>query len=252
MYDKMFVVTHKKMDKRINMENYSYIQVNCDNNCDLGFEYKDNKGINISKKNPNYCELTALYWIWKNYKCKPNSIIGLCHYRRFFSKKNKKNIKYFVSLDECKKILKNNDIIVPKKFMFPVTTYEYYFKHGAGKEKDLIILREVIKEKYPEYLSTFNNYCSKKSGYYCNMMVCAKKNLDCYCKWLFEILFELEKKINLDEYSQMEARVYGYLSELLLNVYIEKNNLKISELYMINTEEKSSKIKKFLKKILKK
>ena len=46
---------------------------------DLGWQ-GDNTGDNISLKNPYYCELTGLYWAWKNLKA---DAIGLVHYRRF-------------------------------------------------------------------------------------------------------------------------------------------------------------------------
>jgi len=235
MKDSIFIVTHKKLDKYVKKNGYHYIQVNVAKNGDLGLEYNDMNGDNISEKNPNYCELTGVYWIWKNYKCDKDDIIGICHYRRFFSPLKRKNSKFYVSIKKAKKLLNKYDIIVPKKFVFPVTTYEFYDK-CAGKKKDLDIVREVLQEKYPDYVESFDNYCASNEGHYMNMMICKKQLFDEYCEWLFGVLFEVEKRVDISDYTKEEARIFGYISELLLNVYINKNNLKEKEIRVVNTE----------------
>lgn len=237
MKDKIFVVTHKKIEKIIKKDNYSYIQVNNCKNGNMGFEFNDAILDNISCKNANYCELTALYWIWKNYECDKNTVLGISHYRRFFLSNNLKNKFNILGVKKAKKILDKYDIILPKKFIFPMSTYAYYYKNGSGKKKDLDNTKKIIRNKYPEYADSVNWYFSQNSGHYCNMIICKKEIFDDYCKWLFSILFELEKITDLSNYTQTEARIYGYISELLLNVYVHKNGLKVKELSIINTED---------------
>ena len=77
----IYVVSHK--DNRMPEGNiYIPVQVGPAKDDFSGF-VRDNTGENISEKNPNYCELTAQYWAWKNRKA---DVKGLVHYRRLFSK----------------------------------------------------------------------------------------------------------------------------------------------------------------------
>ena len=65
-----------------------------------------------------------------------------------------------------------------------------------------------------------------------------KKELaDSYCSFIFDILFELEKQTNPSQYNKYQARLYGYISELLLDVWIMQNNLKYKEVPFINMEK---------------
>ncbi|MBQ3973839.1 MAG: DUF4422 domain-containing protein, partial [Lachnospiraceae bacterium] len=56
---------------------YLPVQVGAAGKEDLGY-VRDDSGDNISGKNVNYCELTGLYWAWKNLEA---DYIGLAHYR---------------------------------------------------------------------------------------------------------------------------------------------------------------------------
>lgn len=205
------------------------------NNEDFGY-LRDDKGENISNKNKNYCELTAIYWIWKNDK---SDIVGLTHYRRYFFKRFK-GCKFANVLDEndIEKLLVNNDIILPNRTFIikhNVKTSWEYSHHLKDYEK----CRAIIERKYPEYLDDFDKFSKSKLMYTCNMCITKKKVFDDYCNWLFDILFELEKEIDLSNYDDYNKRLYGFLSERLLNVWtIHNKNLKIKRIPVYNMARK--------------
>lgn len=214
------VVAHKTVD--IPLKNgYKIINVG-PNEVQIEGAMRDNSGDNIAYKNPNYCELTAHYWFWKNYK-EDYDYVGLAHYRRFLSSNYfTNNPKYYICQDNIEKYIKNVDVLLPEKFVFDCTVAEFYLK-GAGIKKDFDNTREVIKNIYPEYVEAFDYCTSSNTGSYCNMFYMKKSDFEAYSKWLFDVLFELEKITDLTGYTPAEARIYGYLSELLLNVWIIKN-----------------------------
>ena len=78
----MYVITHKKFNYPIS-QGYVPLLVGANKNENPNNYETDNAGENISNKNPNYSELTGLYWLWKNNHDKN---IGISHYRRYFSK----------------------------------------------------------------------------------------------------------------------------------------------------------------------
>lgn len=241
MKNSIYVVTHKKFNYKVG-ENYIPIQVGkCNTNLELNY-ITDDTGDNISLRNNNYCELTAVYWIWKNIKNIDN--IGIIHYRRYFV------YGLFSKLVDDKYInkqLKDYDIILPYKYKTESNVYNHFINSPSGREKDLINLKKIIEEKYPDYIESYDKIMNSKKASYCNMMISSKKKYDDYCEWLFDILFELEKITDLTDYTKHEQRIYGFLSEFLLNVWVEKNNLKIKYCSMYYIE--NSKIKNVLKKI---
>lgn len=202
----------------------------------------DNTGENISEKNKNFCELTALYWVWKNSNA---DIVGLCHYRRYFNFSNKlflhkmKEIKKeelekynLCSKKDIERILidGNYNIIVPASNKFNENIYNQYCRYH--KEEDLNSLIKIIKKLYPDYLeSTYRVLNGNKMSIY-NMFICKKEVMDKYCEWLFNILFNLEKIVTIDK-DPYQSRIFGFISERLLNIYIEKNNLKKKELQVL-------------------
>lgn len=245
---KVLVATHKKYWMPQDSV-YMPIQLGKDIHEDLGF-LGDNSGENISKKQPYYSELTAIYWAWKNLKA---DYIGINHYRRYFSKERyflfkegdkNKILKY----NDFKKILTDYPIILPKKRNYYIVSRYKQYKN-AHNINDLLCCRNVLKELYPEYVQDFDKVLNKKSGHILNMFVMRYDLFSSYCQWLFNILFELEKHLNLKGYSQYQQRVYGYLAERLLDVWLYHNKLNYKEINYVVIEkiDWKKKILKFLR-----
>lgn len=209
---------------------------------------QDNTGDHISSKNKNYCELTVHYWFWKNQKC---DIVGLNHYRRYFDflRKHPKyapersfdEIHSFLSrpyvFPDMEALLSDCDIVLPSKRHWPYKiATQYSIFHIVN---DLNILRDVIRDLTPDYLSTFDHFVYSDNAHsQYNMFITSWKYFDAYSEWLFKILFEVEKRLKISSYVD-QARVFGYMSERLINVYVQKNHLKVKYLPVIMPVEKS-------------
>ena len=196
-------------------------------------KFKDN----ISNKNQNYCELTGLYWIWKNSN---DDIIGICHYRRFLSKfYYSNNSKYYLDGKDIDELFNKYNLILPKRFYYKGSVKSNF--KVAPNLKDMEILRDVINEISPEYLNAFDEYVNRQYTYFCNIMITTKELLNEYCDWLFKILYKMEETLNPEDYlyDDYRRRMFGFLSERLLNIWVIKNKekLKIKEVSMINTSD---------------
>lgn len=230
----IYVVTHKNISLKLS-ENYKIIGVG--NNSIINEDLHDNTGDNISSKNKNYCELTALYWLWKNSN---DDIVGLEHYRRMFLNDNINEIG-LLSEEEILSIMSKYDIIVPSLFNNNTrTVYQHYVE--AHEKRDLDLVQNIMNSKYPEYTSSFNHVMNSKYEYGFNMFITRKEILDEYSKWLFDILFTLEDKIDIAEYDEYQKRVYGFLSERLFNVWIQHKKYIIKENVIANIMDSKEKI----------
>lgn len=231
---------------------YMPLHVGREGKGDLGY-IGDNTGDNISSKNANYCELTGLYWAWKNLKC---DYIGLCHYRRYFGKKGK-----FITYirEEKERVFKKKDyeerlcdcdVLLPKAMNFDgMTIGEHYRQYHYWK--DLEKTRLVLEKEYPTYVKSFDLVMNSNRGYFANMFVTNKSIFDSYCEWLFNILFKIEKENDLSAYDSYQARIYGFLSERLFNVFLHKQNFKILEADVLMIEENVKKKKIICRNIFK-
>ncbi len=220
---KIIIATHKKYQMPKD-DMYIPLHVGAEgkkdsdgNDLDLGYA-KDNVGENISERNGSFCELTGLYWAWKNLDA---DYIGLSHYRRHFSKKNKKGFDNILTYQEIKPYINNVKIFVPKKRRYYIETLYSHYKH-THYSSQLDEARKIIEKIYPEYLNSYDRVVKHTYGYMFNMMIMSKELLDNYCKWLFDILFELERRTGEQELSAFQRRYYGRVSEIIFNVWLDK------------------------------
>ena len=199
---KMIVATHKKYEMPKDLM-YVPLQVGADGKEKITDYEQDNIGDNISSKNPYFCELTGLYWAWKNLDA---DYIGLSHYRRHFSLSKKlpkevnERIEKVLNYKEVSKILDKVDIILPNKRKYYIENLYSHYKHTMYIEP-LDKTGKIIEEKYPEYIEEFKKLQKRTSAHMFNMFIMKKEILNDYCKWLFYILFELETRCSNLKYN---------------------------------------------------
>lgn len=235
---KIIVATHKEYQVAQDKA-YFPLHVGADSNKNKTNFVADNTGQNISIKNPNFCELTGMYWAWKNLQA---DYIGLVHYRRYFTLSHKRyrteseKFKNVLTTSDLNQLLEKNNIILPKKRRYYIETLYNHYKHTMNIEP-LDITGEIIKEKFPSYYPEFKKLHTRRSAHMFNMFVMDKNTFDDYCKWLFTILFELEKKIDFTKYNTYQARFFGNVSERLLDVYINTNHIKYKEVRVMDMQK---------------
>jgi hypothetical protein len=222
---KIIIATHKEY-KLPHTDIYLPIQVGKANtDLDLGMQ-TDDEGENISYKNAKYCELTAIYWAWKNLDA---DYIGLMHYRRFFvGQRNKNKLSVLLTESELEKLLHSSDILLPnKRNYFIETNYSHYIHSHESEGLDQTI--EIITEFFPDYVAALDKVMKRTWAHMFNMLIMKRDIFDAYCTWLFDVLEKLEMQLDISDYTAFEARLFGRIGELLLNVWVEKNELRYLE-----------------------
>ena len=237
---------------------------------DLGLQRDDDGEDNISHKNPGYCELTAIYWAWKNLEA---DYYGLFHYRRYYSFSSQ---RYPVSDDghmmvrarllspevydkfgltdesQMRRIIEANDLIVHesrpvKDLPTPMglagkSVREHYIYHDGTivRNSDIELMTNIVRDKYPAIYPYYQKYLDGNFFLGYNMFIMKKQFFTKMCQFEFDVLEEVEKTLSksLSQRSLNANRVYGYLAEILTSVYIYYlrqtiPGLKVKELQMI-------------------
>ena len=235
MYDntKVLIAIHKEYARPDN-DLYLPLQVGAKGKDSFGI-LRDDGGDNISELNPSFCELTGLYFAWKNLEY---DYLGLVHYRRYF----KGSFKFIVN-GRTKKILDKSDlekyrdvdVILPKKRKYYIETLYNHYKHTMYVEP-LDKTLEIIKQKYPGYYEEALKLKKRRSAHMFNMFIMKDEIFNNYFAWLMDILFTLKEQMKEIKYDTFHSRFYGRISELLLDVYLNVNNIKYKEIAVVNIE----------------
>ena len=201
---------------------------------DIGY-IGDDTGENISERNPNFCELTGLYWAVHNVDA---DFIGIVHYRRYFASRRHRfapKKQRVISGAELAEILQHTNVILPRERHYYIETNYTQYIHAHHK-RDLTVTRSIIERKCPEYLPAYDMYMSKTHGHHFNMFIMRRELLEHYSTWLFDILFELERELDISQYSENDKRVFGFVSERLLDAWLITNRITYHELDLVYLE----------------
>lgn len=203
---------------------------------ELGFQGDNTGADHISQKNGTFCELTGLYWAWKNLDAE---YIGLAHYRRHFcGKKGKDKWSGILSTEEASALLERCDVLLPKRRNYYIETAynQYVHAHPAEPLDRMLSLAAATGENYAAVV----DHMKKRTWTHLyNMFIMKKEIFDGYCGWMFPILFELEGTLDISGYSQYDRRVFGFLAERMLDIYLEANSIPYREVPVMFMEHQN-------------
>ncbi len=182
---------------------------------------RDDVGEHISSKNLWYCYL------------------GLVHYRRLFAHsafsftaQSKKNS--ILGPNDWAALLRKHPLILPKRRNYFIENRKKQFAHAHG-EPALRYTEEALQACCPEYLPAYEKVMARTWGHIFNMFVMRRDLCDAYCVWLFSLLAEIENRIEYSE-GTVPPRILGFISERLLDVWIEHSCLQYKEIPYVSLE----------------
>lgn len=204
------------------------------NPVNIGYQ-PDSEGANISSLNRSYCELTALYWAWRNLDC---DAVGLSHYRRYFvGDQTGPNGTSILSAHEAADLLRTNDVVLARRRNYVIETIDSHYRH-AHHGTDLDALKRVLGDLEPKYIPAYETVFGGRSLSLYNMFLMRKELFDQYSSWLFPILSSTSDEIGDESTrSAYQQRTLGYIGERLLNIWITAHpELKVAHRKVVNTD----------------
>ncbi|WP_444463544.1 DUF4422 domain-containing protein [Rhodobacter capsulatus] len=235
---------------------------------DLGI-LRDDDGDNISARNPAYCEMTGIYWAWKNDL--DSDVLGFMHYRRYFDflphRPRHINVHGMIvhpALDSdlidnfgltranIEAVTAGYDMVVPEPFDVnnagPADLYEHYRTAPHHQIEDLELAERVVAELQPDYAPHFKAMMKGKELYPNNMFLFTRPVFEEYCAWIFPILERLDAEIDVSDRNWQAARAVGYIAERLFTVFLlgqkalhpDRKILELRRVFVTNTAPEPS------------
>lgn len=227
----LVVATHKRY-RMPESDLYLPVQVGAMGKDDLGYQ-RDDDGEHISDRNPYFCELTGLYWAYRNLDAEN---WGLVHYRRFLGRRglvlSRDKYDRLLTERDVTRLLERHDVIVPRRQHYVIETIASHYSH-THNAADLDATRRVLEDLYPQYVADWDAVMARRSAHMFNMFVMRDDQARAYCEWLFDVLFELERRIDVSRYDAFHARLFGRVSEFMLDVWIRHHHLTCAEVPVV-------------------
>lgn len=265
---KIFVSHRIEFDSRM-IDNPLFYPVRCGAVDDHRTGHKipgDDTGDNISSYRVSLGEFTVMYWAWKNIKA---DYYGIYHYRRYFSfsprlYKNTEHdqirdpfpdnraIKRYCLKDEqrMRDIIGAHDAIVNKTtsvhgFDFKSrpadTVYDRWLSWGIIEKSSLDLLLELIGKMRPEYLQSARDYLFGNRHRGNNCFIFSRDLFFRYCDFVFDIMFESEKRLVAGGGNKRFPRTTSFLGEIMYGIFIlhlqKQNKFRIKELQLVFFEQ---------------
>lgn len=202
-----------------------------------GFQ-PDDEGDSVSGRNPSWCELTGLWWLWRNCGAAHK---GLVHYRRLLGSPDPRRRRAKDPLDrvatggELLSALGEAPVVLPRRRSYYIETVYSHYAHtfDAGQ---LDACREVLSELHPGALPSWDRHMGSRTAHICNMLVARAEVFDAWCAWLFPVLEGLEGRVDSSGMTPFEARWPGRVAERLLDPWLESEGLGYVELPVVSPE----------------
>lgn len=194
----------------------------------------DNTGQNMSEMNSHFNELTALYWA--KYNLQDEDILGLMHYRRYLGQKSSHDLADILTAQDIENALAEVDVLVPKARNYYIEDQQtHYF--NAHEHAPFEAMKDVIGKSYPEYADAFDQVCRSTKAHLFNMQIMKQADFQSFTDFLFGILEQVETMVPYKEYKGQESRVFGFLSEYLLDTWMITNGKTYREYPLVTTEK---------------